>query len=229
MALMRFQEYALLKAKLDWINEELPKVSKAIGIAADEGDLSENAEYHGQREKQGLLMAEKEVLEGKLNNAQVVNLKARTGKLYDTSEDNPEKTALFGSTLTLVNLNGEIKKITLTGRDEITNLSMNPILNEYLTEDQIEQLIAMEPYVVAADFLDRPNFDEVIVIAQTRNGNEIREQYRIIGISYKEDMLFTYLSQIDKNIAKTLEKSVKEQLKNYTGKKNPRKSTRRRR
>ena len=34
---------------------EMPKIAEKIGEARAEGDLSENAEYHGQREAQGLL------------------------------------------------------------------------------------------------------------------------------------------------------------------------------
>ena len=34
-------------------NEEMPKIEKRIAAARAEGDLSENAEYHGARESQG--------------------------------------------------------------------------------------------------------------------------------------------------------------------------------
>ena len=37
--------------------EEVPKIAEKIAAARDEGDLSENAEYHGQREAMGLLQA----------------------------------------------------------------------------------------------------------------------------------------------------------------------------
>ena len=36
---------------------EMPKITEAIADARAEGDLRENAEYHGQREAQGMLQA----------------------------------------------------------------------------------------------------------------------------------------------------------------------------
>ena len=36
-------------------NVEMPKIEVRIATARAEGDLSENAEYHGARESQGLL------------------------------------------------------------------------------------------------------------------------------------------------------------------------------
>jgi transcription elongation factor GreA len=38
-------------------NVEMPKIAQAIADARAEGDLRENAEYHGQREAQGMLQA----------------------------------------------------------------------------------------------------------------------------------------------------------------------------
>ena len=38
-------------------HEEMPKIAQAIADARAEGDLRENAEYHGQREEQGRMQA----------------------------------------------------------------------------------------------------------------------------------------------------------------------------
>ena len=38
-------------------NVEMPRIAQAIADARAEGDLRENAEYHGQREAQGMLQA----------------------------------------------------------------------------------------------------------------------------------------------------------------------------
>lgn len=53
--------------------EEMPKVAQAIAEARAEGDLSENAEYHGQRETQGMLQAKINQLKTKLANCYIVD------------------------------------------------------------------------------------------------------------------------------------------------------------
>ena len=50
--------YDKIKAELDELeNEKMPEIEKRIASARAEGDLRENAEYHGARESQGLLQA----------------------------------------------------------------------------------------------------------------------------------------------------------------------------
>ncbi len=53
---------------------EMPKIAQKIAEARAEGDLSENAEYHGQREAQGLLQARINRLKEKLANSYIVDL-----------------------------------------------------------------------------------------------------------------------------------------------------------
>lgn len=50
-----------------------PKIVAAIKAAREEGDLSENAEYHAAREEQGHLEARIRLLESMLANAEVVD------------------------------------------------------------------------------------------------------------------------------------------------------------
>ena len=46
--------YNKLKAEIDELqNEKMPEIEKRIAAARAEGDLSENAEYHGARESPG--------------------------------------------------------------------------------------------------------------------------------------------------------------------------------
>ena len=54
-------------------NEEMPKIEKRIAAARAEGDLSENAEYHGARESQGMLQAKINMLKGKLAMADIID------------------------------------------------------------------------------------------------------------------------------------------------------------
>lgn len=54
-------------------DEEMPKIAEMIAIARSEGDLSENAEYHAQREAQGLLQAKINKLKSDLAHATIVD------------------------------------------------------------------------------------------------------------------------------------------------------------
>ena len=68
----------ITRAGYDRLNEELkrlqkkelPQVIKAIEVAREFGDISENAEYHAAKEKQGLIRAKITDLQVKLGEAQ---------------------------------------------------------------------------------------------------------------------------------------------------------------
>ncbi|MET1256367.1 transcription elongation factor GreA [Aliikangiella maris] len=71
-----------------------PKVVAAIAEAREHGDLKENAEYHAAREQQGFIEGRIQEIEGKLGNAQIIDVSkiANNGKV------------IFGTTVELVNL-----------------------------------------------------------------------------------------------------------------------------
>lgn len=52
---------------------EMPVIAQKIAEARAEGDLSENAEYHGQREAQGMLQAKINQLKNQLANSYIVD------------------------------------------------------------------------------------------------------------------------------------------------------------
>lgn len=54
-------------------DEEMPKIAEKIALARAEGDLSENAEYHAQREAQGLLQARINKMKSDLARATIVD------------------------------------------------------------------------------------------------------------------------------------------------------------
>lgn len=54
--------------------ESRPSVIKAIAEARAHGDLSENAEYHAAREQQGFIEGRIQDLEGKLSNAEIIDV-----------------------------------------------------------------------------------------------------------------------------------------------------------
>ncbi len=66
--------YNKIKAEVEhYENEEMPVIEKRIAAARAEGDLSENAEYHGARESQGMLQAKINLLKDKLARASIVD------------------------------------------------------------------------------------------------------------------------------------------------------------
>ena len=66
--------YDVLKEELRHLrHDERPKVIADIAEARAHGDLSENAEYHAAREKQGFIEARIADLEDKLGRAQIID------------------------------------------------------------------------------------------------------------------------------------------------------------
>ena len=56
-----------LKAEAERLDSvEMPAIAEKIATARGEGDLKENAEYHAQREAQGMLQAKINLLRSKL-------------------------------------------------------------------------------------------------------------------------------------------------------------------
>jgi transcription elongation factor GreA len=64
-------------------SEDRPNVIKAIAEARAHGDLSENAEYHAAREQQGFIEGRIAEIEGKLGNAEIIDVTTMpaTGKV----------------------------------------------------------------------------------------------------------------------------------------------------
>ena len=101
--------YDKLKKELDHLMKvERPKNIRDIEEARGHGDLSENAEYHAAKEKQGHIDAKKRELENNLAHAQIIYV----------SKLSNEK-VVFGTTVTLGDTDsGNIKKFTLVGQEE---------------------------------------------------------------------------------------------------------------
>ena len=74
--------FARLDAELKELKSvERPAVIKAIAEAREHGDLSENAEYHAAREKQGMIEARVKILEGIISRAEVIDPKKLSGAI----------------------------------------------------------------------------------------------------------------------------------------------------
>ena len=103
---MTREGYNKIKAEIDRLeNDEMPKIVKRLAEARAEGDLKENAEYHGARESQGMLQAKINQLRGKLSLASIVD----PSKL-------PKDEVAFGATVTVKDLDyGDEEEYTLVG------------------------------------------------------------------------------------------------------------------
>jgi transcription elongation factor GreA len=86
---------AALREELEQLKKvERPRIINAIAEAREHGDLKENAEYHAAREQQSFVEGRIMEIEGKLSNAQVIDVTAlpKTGKV------------IFGTTIDLINV-----------------------------------------------------------------------------------------------------------------------------
>ena len=85
---------------------ERPEIIKAIAAAREHGDLSENAEYHSAREKQGFIEGRILELEDVISRADIIDPKTLTGntirfgatvKLADEDSDEESTFQIVGS------------------------------------------------------------------------------------------------------------------------------------
>jgi transcription elongation factor GreA len=85
---------------------ERPAITRAIAEARAHGDLSENAEYHAAREKQGFIEGRIKELEGKLSTAEVLDPPTSGERIT------------FGSTVRLEDQEGKAVSYWIVGADE---------------------------------------------------------------------------------------------------------------
>ncbi len=70
---MLAEGYERLIAELKVLREERPRIVESIEEARAHGDLSENAEYHAAKERQGQVEAQISELEDQVSRAQIVD------------------------------------------------------------------------------------------------------------------------------------------------------------
>jgi transcription elongation factor GreA len=101
--------YAKLKAEVEKLDSvEMPAIAEKIAAARAEGDLKENAEYHAQREAQGMLQAKINLLKSKLSRAQIIDPATL-----------PRDQVCFGSTVVVKDVDfGDEEEYTLVGAGE---------------------------------------------------------------------------------------------------------------
>lgn len=100
---------AALEAELHQLKTvERPEIIQAIAVAREHGDLSENAEYHAAKEKQGFIEGRISEIESKLALAQVIDVSALNGE-----------TVKFGATVKIVNEETDEESVyQIVGEDE---------------------------------------------------------------------------------------------------------------
>jgi transcription elongation factor GreA len=99
-----------LKAELEELKTVTrPRIVEAIATAREHGDLKENAEYHAAREQQSFAEGRINEIEGKLANAQII----------DVTKIDAQGKVIFGATVEIEDLETE-KKVTyqIVGQDE---------------------------------------------------------------------------------------------------------------
>lgn len=104
---MLAEGYELLMADLKALREERPKIVDAIEEARAHGDLSENAEYHAAKERQGQVEAQISELEDKVSRAQIIDPTTLSGDKV-----------IFGATVTLLDEDDKPIKYQIVGQTE---------------------------------------------------------------------------------------------------------------
>jgi len=107
---MTVQGAEKLREELERLKKvDRPRIVAAIAEAREHGDLKENAEYHAAREEQGFVEGRIMDIEGKLSNAQIIDI---------SKIDNNGK-VLFGVTVDIYDVDkDENKTFQIVGDDE---------------------------------------------------------------------------------------------------------------
>ena len=104
---MLAEGYERLTADLKVLREERPRIVEAIEEARAHGDLSENAEYHAAKERQGQVEAMIGDIENMVSRAQIIDPTTLSGDRI-----------VFGATVTLLDENDKPVRYQIVGQTE---------------------------------------------------------------------------------------------------------------
>ena len=106
---MTWEGYNRLQEELKRLKTvDRPTIIRAIAEARDHGDISENAEYHAARERQGFIEGRVMELEDKIARAEVIDVSKLSGSIVK-----------FGATVTLADEEtDEEQTFQIVGEDE---------------------------------------------------------------------------------------------------------------
>ncbi len=106
---MTINGQAQLRSELENLELSLSEIADAIGEAIKHGDLSENADYHANKNKQGMVLAKIAHIKSRLASAQVI----------DVTKLTKSNRVVFGTTVTLLNLETDKRDVyQIVGEDE---------------------------------------------------------------------------------------------------------------
>jgi transcription elongation factor GreA len=141
--------------EVERLKKERPSIVRAIAEARAHGDLSENAEYHAARERQGFIEARITDLESKVGTAEVID--------PPTSGDR----VTFGSTVKLEDEDGKEAIYQIVGSDEADPKRgmisiMSPLARTLISKKVGDSVVATLPggkktfEILAANFPIKP-------------------------------------------------------------------------
>jgi transcription elongation factor GreA len=104
---MLAEGYQQLAEDVKRLKQERPEVIEAIEVARAHGDLSENAEYHAAKERQGQIEAMLMDIEDRLSRALVIDPTTLSGDKV-----------VFGATVTLIDEENKKVRYQLVGQTE---------------------------------------------------------------------------------------------------------------
>ncbi|MHA6333632.1 transcription elongation factor GreA [Qipengyuania sp. CAU 1752] len=104
---MLAEGYERLTTDLKALRAERPKIVDAIEEARAHGDLSENAEYHAAKERQGHVEMQIADIEDRVTRAQIIDPTTLSGDKI-----------VFGATVTLLDENDKPVKYQIVGQTE---------------------------------------------------------------------------------------------------------------
>ena len=129
---MLAEGYEKLTADLKALRAERPLIVDAIEEARAHGDLSENAEYHAAKERQGQVEAMIGDLEDKISRAQIIDPTTLSGDKV-----------IFGATVTLLDENDKPVRYQIVGQTESDaakgRISYNSPIGRALIGKQLEE------------------------------------------------------------------------------------------
>ena len=133
---MLVEGYDMMTAQLKLLKAERPLIVDAIEEARAHGDLSENAEYHAAKERQGQVEATIGDLEDKLSRAQIIDPTTLSGDKV-----------VFGATVHLLDENDKPVKYQLVGQAEADaksgKISYNSPLGRALIGRQVDDEVEL--------------------------------------------------------------------------------------